>query len=237
MKTIFQITFPQEPGLDFPIENSNGHVMPTRARHDFRPGSVPRRPLTRQEWDDQRKPGGHYLRVSSRKAVPDVDFEAEDGSIHKTAEACLAHELKSRFGVETLAEVEAQMKAISDKAKLTVGDVEAALCDKNGNPPFSGVPETDDDHHSMMNGPRIAQSLPPEYLERILRVAKEAENQAAQPSPDDCARLLASAVSQRGLKVAEAATATGLTPAQVRATAKSLPGQFKSHGGRVFLVG
>lgn len=141
MKTVFQITFPQEPGLDFAIENSNGHTMSIRARHDFRPGGVPRRPLTRLEWDDQRKPGGHYLRVSSRKAVPDVDFEAEDGSLHKTAEECLAHELKARFGVETLAEVEGLMKAISDAAKLTTGNVQDALYDSNGNPPFSGVPE------------------------------------------------------------------------------------------------
>jgi hypothetical protein len=217
MKTVFQICFPQEPGLDFPIENSNGHTMSTRARQDFRRNGIPTRPLTRQEWDDQRKPGGHYLRVSSRKAVPDVDFEAEDGSIHKTAEACLAHELKSRFGVETLAEVEAQMKAISDKAKLTVGGVaeaEAALYDSNGNPPFSGVPEVNFDSVWKQGA---------------------SENLIA-PSPAEAARLLASALSRRGLKVAEAATATGLTPAQVRATAASLPDQFKSQGGRVFLV-
>jgi hypothetical protein len=132
-----------------------------------------------------------------------VDFEAEDGSLHPTAEACLAHELQARFGVETLAEVEAQMKAIAEAAKLTVGDVEAALYDKNGNPPFSGVPESQTE---------------------------------AQPTQAEAARLLASAVSQRGLKVAEAATATGLTPAQVRATAKSLPGQFVEKNGRVFLV-
>jgi hypothetical protein len=129
-----------------------------------------------------------------------VDFEAEDGSLHPTAEDCLAHELQARFGVETLAEVEAQMKAIADKAKLTLGDVNAALYDDNGNPPFSGVPES-------------------------------------QPAANDATRLLASAVSQRGLKIAEAAQATGLTPAEVRATAANLPNLFFQKGGRVFLVG
>jgi hypothetical protein len=29
----------------------------------------------------------------------------------------------------------------------------------------------DDDHHAMMNGPRIAQSLPKEYLEALLKAA------------------------------------------------------------------
>lgn len=294
MKTHLQITYPQHPGQAFPIAASNGLTLPTRARSDVRKGKgYPIRILTRAEWDDQNKPAGPYLAAyQPMRPVPDVDFEAEDGSLHPTAEACLAHELRTRFGVETLAEVEAQMKALADKAKLTVGDVaealtaklerrhfhegekvcigsspeiytvlvggigaitvkhinggltspmevdgavcrlaEPALYDSNGNPPFSGVPEADDDHHSMMNGPRIAQSLPPEYLERILQVAKEAE-----PTPAEAARLLASAVSQRGLKVADAAKATGLSPAKVKATAASLPGQFEQKNGRIHLV-
>lgn len=242
MITHLQITFPQHPGQAFPIAASNGLTLPVRARSDVRKGKgYPIRILTRAEWDDQNKPAGPYLAAyQPMRPVPDVDFEAEDGSLWPTAEACLAHELQARFGVETLAEVEAQMKALADKAKLTVGDCQAALYDSNGNPPFSGVPETDDDHHSMMNGPRIAQSLPPDYLDRCLKIAIAAKAQAsqpeAQPSPAEAARLLASAVSQRGLKIAEAAKATGLTPAQVRATAKSLPGQFATNGGRVFLV-
>ena len=213
MKTHLQITFPQHPGQAFPIAASNGQTLPTRARSDTRPKKgYPVRILTRAEWDDQNKPAGPYLAAyQPMRPVPDVDFEAEDGSLWPTAEACLEHELEKRFGVKTLAEVEAQMKALADKAKLTVGDVaealaspaepaEAALYDSNGNPPFSGVPE-------------------------------------AQPTPDEAARLLASALSRRGLKIAEAAQATGLTPAQVRATADSLPGQFEQKGGRVFLVG
>lgn len=254
MRTCWQITYPQHPGQAFPIAASNGQTLPTRARSDTRPKKgYPVRILTRAEWDDQNKPAGPYLAAyQPMRPVPDVDFEAEDGSLWPTAEACLEHELEVRFGVKTLAEVEAQMKAIADKAKLTVGDVaealaipaepafdaEAALYDSNGNPPFSGVPEDDDDHHSMMNGPRIAQSLPPEYLERILQVAKEAESQASatEPTPDEAARLLASALSRRGLKIAEAAQATGLTPAQVKATAASLPGQFAQKGGRIHLI-
>jgi hypothetical protein len=205
MITHLQITYPQHPGQAFPIAASNGQTLPTRARSDVRPKKgYPVRILTRAEWDDQNKVAGPYLAAyQPMRPVPDVDFEAEDGSLHPTAEACLAHELQARFGVETLAEVEAQMKAIAEAAKLTVGDVEAALYDKNGNPPFSGVPESQTE---------------------------------AQPTQAEAARLLASAVSQRGLKVAEAATATGLTPAQVRATAKSLPGQFVEKNGRVFLV-
>jgi hypothetical protein len=205
MITHLQICYPQHPGQAFPIAASNGQTLPVRARSDVRPKKgYPVRILTRAEWDDQNKVAGPYLSAyQPMRPVPDVDFEAEDGSLHPTAEACLAHELKKRFGVETLAEVEAQMKALADKAKLTVGDVEAALYDANGNPPFSGVPESQTE---------------------------------AQPSQTDAARLLASAVSQRGLKVAEAAKATGLTPAQVRATAKSLPGQFVEKNGRVFLV-
>jgi hypothetical protein len=205
MKTCWQITFPQHPGQAFPIAASNGTTLPTRARSDTRPKKgYPVRILTRAEWDDQNKVAGPYLAAyQPMRPVPDVDFEAEDGSLHATAEACLAHELKKRFGVESLAEVEAQMKALADKAKLTVGDVNAALYDGNGNPPFSGVPESQPD----------------------------------KASPAEAARLLASAVSQRGLKIAEAAQATGLTPAEVRATAASLPGQFVQKGGRVFLVG
>jgi hypothetical protein len=232
MITHLQITFPQHPGHAFPIAASNGLTLPVRARSDVRKGKVyPLRILTRAEWDDQNKPAGPYLAVyQPMRPVPDVDFEAEDGSLWPTAEACLEHELEVRFGVKTLAEVEAQMKAIADKAKLTVGEVaealaspaepafdtEAALYDANGNPPFSGVPECQPAKRpgGAVCDPRFNNGVPQE----------------------DCARLLASAVSQRGLKIAEAARATGLTPAQVRATAKSLPGQFATNGGRVFLV-
>lgn len=191
MTSIFQITFPQEPGMNFPIEDGRGHPLPIRARSDFRPGGIPRRPLTRQEWDDQRGPGGHYLRPrSTRRPVPDVDFQAEDGSIHKTAEACLAHELKARFGVETLDEVEAQMKAIADKANLTVGDCQEAL----------------------------AEAHPP------------------QPSQDEAVRLLASALSRRGLKASEAAKSTGLTSQECRAVVKANPDIFRENAGKLFLV-
>lgn len=128
MKTHFQVTFPQEPGASFPIAASNGRTLPIRARPDVRPTNFPTRILTRDEWDDLRRPAGPYQAAyQPKRPVPDVDFEAEDGTLHKTAEACLTHELKARFGVETLAEVEAQMKAIADKAKLTVGDCQDAL--------------------------------------------------------------------------------------------------------------
>jgi hypothetical protein len=243
MITHLQITYPQHPGQAFPIAASNGQTLPTRARSDVRPKKgYPVRILTRAEWDDQNKPAGPYLAAyQPMRPVPDVDFEAEDGSLHPTAEACLAHELKKRFSVETLAEVEAQMKALADKAKLTVGDVEAALYDANGNPPFSGVP-TGSTSYSAVNAPTTANVMPPltpkqeEDKERERQCIEAAKAAEAQPSQAEAARLLASAVSQRGLKIAEAAKATGLTPAQVRATAKSLPGQFATNGGRVFLV-
>jgi hypothetical protein len=201
MITHFQITYPQHPGQAFPVAASNGQTLPSRARSDVRPKKgYPVRILTRAEWDDQNKVAGPYLAAyQPKRPVPDVDFEAEDGSLHPTAEACLAHELQARFGVSTLAEVEAQMKSTADK--FTAEDANADLYDSNGNPPFSGVPDKPLLH------------------------------------PDDAVRLLASALSQRALKVADAAAATGLTPAQVRATAASQPAQFEQRGGRVFLVG
>jgi len=245
MKTHLQITFPQHPGQAFPVAASNGLTLPVRARSDVRKGKgYPIRILTRAEWDDQNKAAGPYLAAyQPMRPVPDVDFEAEDGSLWPTAEACLEHELQKRFGVKTLTEVEqkftslskayiimedaiskdfqearaARKAAKSNNTQLTVGDVEDSLYDANGNPPFSGVPEGQPAKRpgGAVCDPRYNDDVPQE----------------------DCARLLASAVSQRGLKVADAAKATGLTPAQVKATAASLPGQFATKGGRVFLVG
>lgn len=244
MKTCWQITFPQHPGQAFPIAASNGQTLPTRARSDTRPKKgYPVRILTRAEWDDQNKPAGPYLAAyQPMRPVPDVDFEAEDGSLWPTAEACLEHELEVRFGVKTLAEVEAQMKAIADKAKMIVGDAEAALYgdsdgedslyDSNGNPPFSGV-QIASDRGVVAPKPMTAE----EEAAALAQVPTSVTiTDANQPTPDEAARLLASALSRRGLKVAEAATATGLTPAQVRATADSLPGQFEQKGGRIHLI-
>ena len=89
MKTHLQITYPQHPGQAFPIAASNGQTLPTRARSDTRPKKgYPVRILTRAEWDDQNKPAGPYLAAyQPMRPVPDVDFEAEDGSLHPTAEA------------------------------------------------------------------------------------------------------------------------------------------------------
>jgi hypothetical protein len=207
MVTKFQITYPQHPGQAFPVAASNGQTLPSRARSDVRPKKgYPVRILTRAEWDDQNKVAGPYLAAyQPKRPVPDVDFEAEDGSLHATAEACLAHELQARFGVGTLAELETKIKNL-EELPIDYSQIQGAsgvvdgLYDAKGNPPFSGVSE-------------------------------------AQPSPAEAARLLASAVSQRGLKIADASSATGLTPAQVRATAASLPAQFEQRGGRVFLVG
>lgn len=232
MKTHLQITFPQHPGQAFPIAKSNGNDLPIRARSDVRKGKgYPIRILTRAEWDDQNSVNGPYLKAyQPMRPVPDVDFEAEDGSLHATAEACLAHELRTRFGVETLYEVEAQMKALADKAKLTVGQIQDAF----GN-----------------TTPAIGFIVGQEAMKHGYGTMKQPANNAlydnngnppfsgvpeAQPSPNKAARLLASAVSQRGLKIADAAKATGLSPAQVKATAASLPGQFAHKGGRIHLV-
>jgi hypothetical protein len=192
MKTHFQITFPQEPGASFPVAASNGRTLPIRARSDVRPTNFPTRLLTREEWDDLRRPAGPYQAAyQPKRPVPDVDFEAEDGTLHKTAEACLAHELKARFGVETLDEVEAFVKKPS-----------AQLYDANGNPPFSPVPE----------------------------------NTPAPASHDEAVRLLASALSRRGLKPSEAAKATGLTSQQCRAVVAANPDTFRENAGKLFLV-
>ena len=37
---------------------------------------------------------------------------------------------------------------------------------------WSGA-EIDEKHHAMMNGPRIQQSLPSEYLEALLKASKQ----------------------------------------------------------------
>ena len=262
MKTHLQITYPQHPGQAFPIAASNGLTLPTRARSDVRKGKgYPIRILTRAEWDDQNKPAGPYLAAyQPMRPVPDVDFEAEDGSLHPTAEACLAHELRTRFGVETLAEVEAQMKALADKAKLTVGDVAEALTAKLERRHFHEgekvcIGSSPEIYTVLVGGigaitvKHINGGLtsPMEVDGAVCRLAEPALYDAngnppfsgvpeTQPSPNEAARLLASAVSQRGLKIADAAKATGLSPAQVKATAASLPGQFAHKGGRIHLV-
>lgn len=203
MKTVFQITFPQEPGAAFPIEDSRGRPMPVRARSDFRRTNVPTRPLTRDEWDDQRRPTGYYMRPYRNKvAVPNVDFEAEDGTIHQTAEACLAHELKTRFGVETLDEVQRLIQPPVQPAEPA--NALDSLDDDNGNPPFSSVP---------------VEPEPPIPL-----------------SQDEAVRLLASALSRRGLKHSEAAKATGMTSQQCRAIAAANPEMFRDNAGKLFLT-
>lgn len=112
MKTIFQIKFPDLPGLRRVVSNSRGQPMDGRALPDFRPTGIPTKALTRAEWDDLGRRGGPYLDPKADvRPVPDVDFEAEDGTIHQTAEACLAHELRARFGVDSL---EALAAVLSD---------------------------------------------------------------------------------------------------------------------------
>jgi hypothetical protein len=211
MITHFQVTFPQEPGASFPIAASNGRTLPVRARSDVRPTNFPTRILTREEWDDLRRPAGPYLAsYQPKRPVPDVDFEAEDGSLHKTAEACLAHELKARFGVETLAEVEGLMKVLSDKNKLTVDDVQAAIQEAT---------ETKDSAASFTAD----------------AAAITADPEPSAPTYDEARRLLASALSQRGLKPAEAARATGLTSKQCREVVAAYPAEFREHAGKLFL--
>lgn len=190
MKTHFQITFPQEPGASFPIAASNGRTLSVRARSDVRPTNFPTRILTREEWDDLRRPSGPYQAAyQPKRPVPDVDFEAEDGSLHKTAEACLAHELKARFGVETLAEVEV---LIVDTA--------------------------------------FSKPASPQATE-----TKDSAAEPSAPTYDEARRLLASALSQRGLKPAEAARATGLTSKQCREVVAAYPDTFREHAGKLFL--
>ena len=200
MITHFQVTFPQEPGASFPIAASNGRTLPVRARSDVRLTNFPTRILTREEWDDLRRPAGPYQAAyQPKRPVPDVDFEAEDGSLHKTAEACLAHELKARFGVETLAEVEELLRDWSNAKKAAKKSAKSAV------PPST---ETKDS-------------------------AAEAEPPA--PTYDEARRLLASALSQRGLKPAEAARATGLTSKQCREVVAAYPAEFREHAGKLFL--
>ena len=194
MITHFQVTFPQEPGASFPIAASNGRTLPVRARPDVRPTNFPTRILTREEWDDLRRPAGPYLAAyQPKRPVPDVDFEAEDGSLHKTAEACLAHELKARFGVETLAEVEALLLLAALQAGPTKGH------------------------------------------EPATKTSTETKDSATVPTYDEARRLLTSALSQRGLKPAEAARHTGMTSKQCREVVAAYPDTFREHAGKLFL--
>jgi hypothetical protein len=224
MTTHFQITFPQHPGQAFPIAASNGQTLPGRARSDIRPKKgYPVRILTRAEWDDQNKVSGPYLAAyQPKRPVPDVDFEAEDGSLHKTAEACLAHELKARFGVETLAEVEELLRdwnnakesaktpatVTLDSAAKFVSDAEAIAATLNAT----------DTKTSIVDAIKQPKAVEP-----------------PAPTDDEARRLLASALSQRGLKPAEAARATGLTSQQCRAVVAAYPDTFREHAGKLFL--
>lgn len=229
MTTRLFIEFPEHPQATLTLCDSRGQTMQGRARPDTRPTGLPTRLLSRAEWDDQRKQGGYYLPpgLPHWRAVPDVDFEAEDGTIHKTAEDCLRHDLKSWFGVESLNAVKEQLCIVASaigsvnnnsfkecldgilknfRRPLGLGPyTQKSLHDANGNPPFSGVPE------------------------------QPAEAQPAAPTDAEAVRLLTSALSRRGLKPAEAAKATGLTSQQCRELAASHADKFREHAGKIFL--
>lgn len=276
MVTKFQVTFPQEPGASFPIAASNGRTLPIRARSDVRPTNFPTRILTREEWDDLRRPAGPYQAAyQPKRPVPDVDFEAEDGSLHKTAEACLAHELKARFGVETLAEVETKMKGMvqdmNAMAKLIPQDeveldptktpatvtLDSSAKAHRGCPPNCG--HTPQQHADFDRGLLDGENHDPEsetvpdmtgvqdrqaYYAGLsvgqgnrAAAKRQAAKAAEPPTPTyaEARRLLASALSQRGLKPAEAARHTGMTSQQCRAVVAAHPDMFREHAGKLFL--
>lgn len=209
MKTHFQITFPQEPGASFPVAASNGRTLPIRARSDVRPTNFPTRLLTREEWDDLRRPAGPYQAAyQPKRPVPDVDFEAEDGTLHKTAEACLAHELKARFGVDTLDELQTRLNAPSESDRA----IEATI--RGGEKVMAEIWANDAEYQAQL------PELP-------------APTTATQ---DEAVRLLTSALSRRGLKPAEAAKATGLTSQECRAVVAANPDTFRENAGKLFLV-
>ncbi len=219
MTSKFQITFPEHPygriKVCYPTgRDLTGPCATSSARNTPTPTKI----LDREQWDALRTKGSYYLPIGPAhyRPVPDVDFEAEDGTIHKTAEECLRHELKARFGVETLEELQQQWNGFVEDRERSGGfrkELEES-CDKEIE--------------------RIDRGLP---LTCATPQPKRPYTRRAKPlSEDDKIALLQSALSQRGLKHCEAAKATGLKSKECKRLAKANPNLFRDKAGKLFNV-
>lgn len=102
MTTNFLVEFPQIHGVATEVYNQIGQCLPRRARVDDKRKSRTVLQMDRATFDSVRGKNGTLgiYRQFSPWPVANVDFEAHDGTLHLTAEACLAHELQARFGVD-----------------------------------------------------------------------------------------------------------------------------------------
>lgn len=107
MTTNFLIEFPHIHGMATEVYSASGNALNRRARMDDRRKSRTVLQTDRATFDSVRGKDGSLgkHRPHSPWAIANVDFEANDGTLHSTAEECLKHELKSRFGVESLDEL------------------------------------------------------------------------------------------------------------------------------------
>jgi hypothetical protein len=106
MKTNFLAIFTKAGSFAQPTHLKSGYTYSQKALKDPKRGNQVLVAVDRATFDSMRTGKGSLsILRPSRSAVADVDFEAEDGTLHKTAEECLAHELQARFGVSTLDEL------------------------------------------------------------------------------------------------------------------------------------
>lgn len=102
MTTHFLVEFPEAHSFPQEVQDRIGKRMLRRAVKDSRRSNRCVLALNRVEFDSARDRNGS-LSLSHRltnRTIANVDFESADGVLFKTAEECLAHELKARFGVD-----------------------------------------------------------------------------------------------------------------------------------------
>lgn len=134
MTTHFLVEFPEAHSFPQEVYDRIGKRMDRRAAKDIRRANRCTLVLTRAEFDSARDRNGS-LAIDSRsnmRTVANVDFEAHDGTLHPTAEACLEHELKVRFGVASLDELEAKLSGdlpatISAPSESPISAIESAI--------------------------------------------------------------------------------------------------------------
>lgn len=123
MTTHFLIEFPYNHNVATEVYGKVGNCLHARARMDDRRKSKTILQMDRATFDSTRGKDGTLgkYRQFGPWPVANVDFEAHDGTLHPTAEACLAHELHARFAVRSLDELEEIMN--SEFSKLSKDQV------------------------------------------------------------------------------------------------------------------
>jgi len=129
MTTHFLIEFPNNHNVATEVYDRVGQCLKRRARMDDRRKSKTILQMDRATFDSTRGKDGTLgkYRQFGPWPVANVDFEAHDGTLHPTAEACLAHELQARFGVSSLDELEAQLEFKRDALGNSMDSIEQTL--------------------------------------------------------------------------------------------------------------